>query len=255
VYDLYDERGGRVYDDSTHVHPSEIRALRRAVRRHAGPVLELAAGSGRLTVPLLAMERDVTALELNDSMIALLHENVAGLPDRVRERLTVHRGDMTDFELGTSFGLVVLGAASISILDAAGRARLFGTVRRHLLPGGALLFSVVVPVHEEATENDTDTDTDVVMEVTGRTGRRYRVHEHRRAGADERLVGVYPVTADGDLPADAEVPVCVGTHRVLTLDPVLAEVSDAGFVVHDEHRLAYPDQGLTEIFLEVGDPR
>lgn len=243
VHDLYDEHGARAYDDSTHLHPSEIRVLRRVLRQHPGPVLELAAGSGRLTLPMLTMERDVTALELTGSMIDLLHENVRALPEQAQARMTVHQGDMTDFELATSFSVAVIGAASISILDAEGRAQLFHAVRRHLSPGGVLLFSIVIPLEEE------DGDVDVVMDLTGRSGARYRVHEHRWAGAVERLVGVYPL----DAPADGPVPVCVGTHRVLELEPVLREVVDAGLVVRAQHDFGYPLQGLTEIFIEVGE--
>lgn len=243
VHDLYDEHGAPAYDDSTHLHPSEIRVLRRVLRAHPGPVLELAAGSGRLTLPLLSMERDVTALELTGSMIELLHENVLALPEPAQRRLTVHQGDMTDFELGTTFSVAVLGAASISILDAEGRAQLFHAVRRHLSPGGVLLFSIVIPLAEETG------DVDVVMDLTGRSGTRYRVHEHRGEGAEERLVGVYPL----DVPADEHVPVCVGTHRVLELDPILREVVDAGLVVRAQHDFGYPLQGLTEIFIEVGE--
>ncbi|NHA00724.1 hypothetical protein G5V59_13825 [Nocardioides sp. W3-2-3] len=38
-------------------------SLVRLVRATAGPILELAAGSGRLTLPLLGMRRPLTAVE------------------------------------------------------------------------------------------------------------------------------------------------------------------------------------------------
>lgn len=222
--------------------------MRRVLRRHPGPVIELAAGSGRLTVPLLRMGREVTALELDPSMIEILVENVQLLPEHVQRLLTVHEGDMTDFQLADRFSVAVLGAASISILDEAGRARLFDTVRRHLTPGGALLFSIVVPLTEEPG------DVDVVMDVTGRSGRRYRVHEHRSDGAVERMVGVYPITADGQVPTGQPVPICVGVHRVLTQESILAEVDRAGLVLRDTHIFSYAVQGLAEVFLEIGEP-
>lgn len=248
LHGLYDEFGARIYDDSTHLEASEIRAMRRVLRRHPGPVIELAAGSGRLTVPLLRMGREVTALELDPSMIEILVENVQLLPEHVQRLLTVHEGDMTDFQLADRFSVAVLGAASISILDEAGRARLFDTVRRHLTPGGALLFSIVVPLTEEPG------DVDVVMDVTGRSGRRYRVHEHRSDGAVERMVGVYPITADGQVPTGQPVPICVGVHRVLTQESILAEVDRAGLVLRDTHIFSYAVQGLAEVFLEIGEP-
>lgn len=53
VHDLYDEAGASVYHDLAAADTSEIRELTRAVRAVPGPVLELAAGSGRLTLPCL----------------------------------------------------------------------------------------------------------------------------------------------------------------------------------------------------------
>lgn len=248
LHGLYDECGARIYDDSTNLEATEIRAMRGVLRRHPGPVLELAAGSGRLTVPLLRMGRQVTALELDPNMIEILRENVDLLAEPLQQLLTVHQGDMTDFELPARFSVAVLGAASISILDEPGRARLFETVRRHLTPGGALLFSIVVPLTEETG------DVDAVLDVSGRSGRRYRVHEHRSAGAAERLIGVYPITADGQVNTGEPVPICVGVHRVLTQDSILAEVQRAGLVLRDAN--VYTVQGrLAEVFLEIGEPQ
>lgn len=249
LHGLYDEFGARIYDDSTHVEATEIRAMRDVLRRHPGAVLELAAGSGRLTVPLLRMGRAVTGLELDPSMIEILWENVGLLPMQLQQLLTVQQGDMTDFELAARFSVAVLGAASISILDEPGRARLFETVRRHLTPGGALLFSIVVPLTQESGE------VDAVQDVTGRSGRRYRVHEHRSDGAEERIIGVYPITADGQVPTGEPVPICVGVHRVLTQESILAEVDRAGLVLRDTHVFNYSVQGLAEIFLEIGEPQ
>jgi SAM-dependent methyltransferase len=250
IRDLYDRHGARVYDDSTHLFPEEIRALRRVLRTQRGAVLELAAGSGRLTVPLLTMGRQTTAIELSGGMIEVLHENVGQLPEAARRLLTVHQGDMTSFELDTTFAVVVLGAASISLLDETGRARLFRTVRRHLAPGGVMLFSIAVDM-----DGPPSADVDRAEEVTGRSGQRYRVHEFRPAGSARRWVGVYPVSGDGTAGAEpgAVVPVCVSTHRVLALEPMLREVEAAGLVVRDQH--VYEGGGqIAEVFLEVGEP-
>ncbi len=256
LYHLYSSRGARIYHDSTHLDVSEVRVLRSVLRRYDGPILELAAGSGRLTSPLLRANREVTAIELNPDMIALLHEHIRDLPEKMRKRLTVHCGDMADFDLPGRFGVVVLGAASISILDEDGRARMFAAVRRHLAPGGVMLFSIVVPAGGQPGAEPgpaDDIDMDVVMDVNGASGNRYRIHEYRAAGAVERLVGVYPLAADDRVAETGPVPVCVGLHRVLPLESVQAEVHRAGLVTRNQHVYTHPDQGLSEVFLEVGE--
>lgn len=250
VHDLYDQCGARIYDDSTDLEAGEIRVLRRVLRRHAGAVLELAAGSGRLTLPLLSTGRPVVALELSSSMIDVLLERAAECPQPVRDLLTTNQADMRDFRLDTTFSLVVLGAASISLLDADGRARTFESVRRHLAPGGCLLFSIAVDAGVQ------DEDVDVVTDVTGRSGQRYRVHAHRAAGARQRQVGVYPLPGDaagsGAAMPPRTVPVCVSSHRVLELAAVVREVEQAGLVVRDTHPLGSIAHGPAEVFLEVG---
>lgn len=250
LHDLYDEVGGRIYDDSTLLESSEIRVLRGVLRRHPGPVLELAAGSGRITLPMLTFQRQVTALELNESMIELLRENVeamgtAGDP----ARLTIVRGDMRSFELGATFSVVVIGAASASILDSAGRVEMFRAVNAHLAVGGRFLFSVVAPLPVAGPDREA---VDVTMDLAGRSGRPYRVHEFRETGQELRWVGVYPITGlDGGPPVEGPVPVCVGLHRMLDPEQVRAELETAGLDVVDRITFDYPAQALSEVYLEA----
>lgn len=242
--DLYDQQGARAYDDSAQIDGNEIRALRRALRRSAGPVLELAAGSGRLTLPLLRMGRHVTALELSASMVGRLEENAIGWPPDTRARLEVHQADMTDFDLPQQYGVVVLVAASISLLDHDERLKMLRTVRRHLAPGGVLLLSI------GASEADLDTPDDVVEDVVGRSGQRYRIHQYRDVGSSMRHVGVYPVLDD----PTAVVPIGLGIHRVLDVETIRAEIESVGMSVLREDSVDSGTRTMTEIFLEVGEP-
>ena len=241
--DLYDQQGARAYDDSAQIDRNEIRALRRALKRSPGPVLELAAGSGRLTLPLLRMGRQVTALELSASMVAQLEENAADWPADARARLEVHHGDMTEFDLPQPYGVVVLVAASISLLDHDQRLEMLRTVRQHLAPGGVLLLSI------GASEAELDSPDDVVDEVVGRSGQRYRIHQYRDVGSSKRHVGVYPVLDD----PTAVVPIGLGIHRVLDVETVRAEIEAVGMsVLHDES-IDSGTHTMTEIFLEIGE--
>lgn len=240
--DLYDEEAARAYDDAASIDPHEVRALRAVLRRTSGLVLELAAGSGRLTLPLLQAGRGVTALEISPAMIERLRTNAAAWPESRRSLLTVHRGDMTDFDLPEHYGAVVLLAASISLLDRDGRLRMLRTVRRHLAPGGVMLLSIGTPGDQSGAD-------DVVDEVTGRSGQRYRIHQFREAGSNERHVGVYAVTDD---PA-AVVPIGLGSHRLLDPTTIRAEVAEVGLVVHREHAAASGPRSLVETFIEIGE--
>lgn len=236
--DLYDAAGAAVYHDTGSLDPTEIRELVRLVRATSGPVLELAAGSGRLTLPLLGLRRPLTAVELSADMAAILRTE--GARARGGDLLEVVEADMSDFDLGRTFGVVALGASSIALLDPAGRQGLYACVRRHLAPGGVFLLSVA---HTLETDGGTCDDT---YDVRGRSGRAYRMHQFWQPGEEHRTVCVYPL--DGDLPIS---PVCLSNPRVMDRDVVLAELVAAGFTLRAEHPVAGPGTVVRDVFLEV----
>lgn len=240
VHDLYDPVGARMYDDTVTSDPSEIRELSRLLRATSGPVLELAAGSGRLTLPLLRTGREVTALELSATMVELLRRRVDDLPERQRSRLRVVREDMSDFHLDERFGVVVLGTSSVSLLSEEGRRRLFDRVRDHLLPDGTFLMSVAeVTDPGQAPASHT-------MEVTGLSGRRYRMFYSWQPGGGHRQVGVHALPVEGD-----EVPVAVSRPAVIRSAALGVELDAAGLSVRARHPVASSWPGFEEAFLEV----
>lgn len=119
-----------------------------AVRRlgASGRILELGAGSGRITIPLARAGFEVTAVDSNKQMLAKLRERMATLPKRVAERITIVEADLRRFEVPGEFPLVlavfnVLEHLYTRVeLDACLRC-----VRDHLAPGGAFAFDVQLP--------------------------------------------------------------------------------------------------------------
>ncbi|GGQ30540.1 daptide-type RiPP biosynthesis methyltransferase [Streptomyces mutabilis] len=241
LHDLYDEAGAPVYHDLAAVDTTEIRELLRSVRAVPGPVLELAAGSGRLTLPLLALGREVTALELEESMVALLRERLVEAPAGIGKRCTVVRGDMSAFELGSTYAVVVLGTTSVSLLDERGRAGLYAAVRAHLRPGGRFLLSTV-----DVTDTDGD---DLDLEAVGVSGRRYRMIEHWRAGQEVRKVTILP--PQRHIPEEGPVLALTTSIRVLPPDDLARELALAGLRVVARHPLPAASSRHTGVLLEA----
>jgi SAM-dependent methyltransferase len=73
-----------------------------------GRVLELGAGTGRLTAALAGRGFDVTGVDISPAMLEQAKARVAALPDDVRGRIELVRGDMTALDLKRTFDLVVL---------------------------------------------------------------------------------------------------------------------------------------------------
>ncbi|MFF4425279.1 daptide-type RiPP biosynthesis methyltransferase [Streptomyces sp. NPDC001549] len=236
---IYDEVGSLIYDDLSRNDTHEVRELIGLVRRRPGPVLELAAGTGRLTMPLLALGRDVTALELERPMLDLLLARLQEAPERLRERCTTIEGDMASFTLDRRFGAVVLGTTSISLLDEEGRTALYRTVRDHLAPGGAFLLSTTYPT-------TGSTQDEIRIDMAGASGRLYHLHEHWSPQTGTRTVTLHAA----DL-SEGPVHVCTSTVAALPADLLENELAAAGFRVNTRLTLRTGGDRHESVLLEA----
>lgn len=108
-------------------------------RRAQGGVLELACGTGQLTVPIAAAGLPIVGLDLSAPMLATAKERAAAAGVSIEYVL----GDMRNFDLGRRFGLIFIARNSLlhlhSIEDILAA---FAMVRRHLAPGGIFAFDI-----------------------------------------------------------------------------------------------------------------
>lgn len=110
------------------------------------PVLELACGTGRITIPVAEAGATIWGLDVTDAMLAHARLKVAALPDNVRSRITLRFGDMRDFDLDERFGLVIIPARSfLHLLTVDDQIQAMARVARHLRPGGKLALNFFVP--------------------------------------------------------------------------------------------------------------
>ncbi|PYF98932.1 methylation protein MtfA [Georgenia satyanarayanai] len=229
VHDLYDDVGAEVYAAIVRADHVEVREVLRAVARTTGPVLELAAGEGRLTLPLLALGRSVTAVDLSAAMLARLEKRLDDAPRSFRDRLRMVRADMSEIALDELFGAVVLGTTSVTLLDPAARRRLYDRIRQHLAPGGQVVVSVAEDTGEDAPEEAADP-------VWTEEGRGFLLTEHRPRGAGYRDVAVLPLPLEAG--EDGVVDVCTSRVRLLTRSELLEETTQAGFELVDVEPVA-----------------
>jgi len=73
----------------------------RQVARFGEPVLELACGSGRFTIPLAKEGVTITGLDISEDMLGLAKSKAS--KDEVKVRLL--QGDMRSFDLGEKYKL------------------------------------------------------------------------------------------------------------------------------------------------------
>ena len=111
-----------------------------------GRILELGAGSGRVTIPLARAGYEVVAVDASRPMLDKLRARVAALPSAVAKRITVVEGDLRDFAIGKQ---VPLAIAAFNVLEHLyTRVEVDACLRcvvDHLAPGGAFVFDVQMP--------------------------------------------------------------------------------------------------------------
>jgi SAM-dependent methyltransferase len=116
-----------------------LKFYRRQVARYGKPVLELACGSGRLTIPLANEGVNITGMDISVEMLNLakLKASASGLSIRFIQ------GDMRSFDLGEKFKFIFIPAQSLSHLHT--RAEIedcFACVLQHLASEGRFLIEL-----------------------------------------------------------------------------------------------------------------
>ena len=112
---------------------------RRQVARYGEPVLELACGSGRLTIPLANEGVNITGTDISEDMLNLAKSKAS----KAQVNIRFVQADVRSFDLGEKFKLIFIPAQSLSHLHT--RAEIedcFACVRRHLSGEGRFLIEL-----------------------------------------------------------------------------------------------------------------
>ncbi|USG64719.1 methyltransferase domain-containing protein [Brevibacillus ruminantium] len=113
-------------------------------RQSGGEVLDLACGTGRITIPAAEGGVSVTGLDLSTEMLARAQEKAE--QQGVSDRLQLIQGDMRSFDLQKSFALIMIPFRSfLHLLHIQEQMKALSCIRKHLAPGGKLVFNVFVP--------------------------------------------------------------------------------------------------------------
>ncbi|APR83057.1 Methyltransferase type 12 [Minicystis rosea] len=111
-----------------------------------GPVLEYGCGNGRITLPVARAGVSIVGVDLSAPMLADLRARLRDEPEEVRERVTVHRGDMRSFDAKRRFPLVICPFnAFLHLYERRDVERFLARVHAHLAPRGELVFDISIP--------------------------------------------------------------------------------------------------------------
>ena len=144
--------GTEIYDAVAELHiagssvEGDVEFFRAAARRTGGPILDVGCGTGRVSIPLAVDGWELVGLDRSVPMLALAERRRAIEPPEVAARLTFVEGDLTDFDLGRTFALIVVPSRVFQFLLTPDAQRSgLAALRRHLAPTGELVLDLFDP--------------------------------------------------------------------------------------------------------------
>jgi SAM-dependent methyltransferase len=195
----------RFYDVDLVDDPGDLDLYLALAARGDGPILELAAGSGRLAVPLAESGHEVTAVDIDPAMLGRLRRRADAAGRATVARLTIVEGDLLDdgLEIGAAagFGLAFIALNSLFLLASRDAQRqTFRTMSRHLAPGGLAVADVWLPDAEDLMRFDgrmmLEYDRD--DPETGRRVTKIAAAQHDASTGIVNLTSIYEEGAQGE---------------------------------------------------------
>jgi ubiquinone/menaquinone biosynthesis C-methylase UbiE len=213
--ELYDSFIADYYDESPVVKGrlQDVAFYRDAAREFGDPVLELGCGTGRITMAIAEAGKPITGIDLSERMLERAVKKRSALQVETRQRVRLVQGDMTRFDLGETFRLIIIPFRPFQhLLEVRQQMDCLDCVRRHLAPGGRLILDVFQteaermhdPVHmREALVTEYETADGRHVRISERIAAFHRAQQRNDVemiysitqtdGRQERLVFAWPL--------------------------------------------------------------
>ncbi len=111
-------------------------------RKQGSPILDLAAGAGRVSFTLAREGFEVVALENSEDMLRVARQRHKDLTDVIAKRVTIIEGDFTDFTLNQQFSLIIIPASFGHALTRDEQLSTLSCVRSHLRDNGLFVLDL-----------------------------------------------------------------------------------------------------------------
>lgn len=168
-------------------------------RRAGGPVLELGCGTGRIMLPLAAEGIRVTGLDQSPHMLAKCRAKLDSAPAAVRQRADLIEGDMTRFDLGRIFNLIIVPFRPFQhLLSVKAQGDCLRESHRHLQPGGKLILDCFHPdprrLHDPSFLEERELEREILLPDGRKVRRAERTVAFHRAEQANDVELIYYVT-------------------------------------------------------------
>jgi SAM-dependent methyltransferase len=147
AHDVYEDADfAKFYDWMYEGFDEDIVWYRGLAAQCGSPLLEVACGTGRVTIALARSGAQVVGLDLSEPMLSLARRKVTSEHQRVRDAVSFVHGDMERFQLERVFhGILVPNASLFHLQTPRAFVSCASCLFTHLEPGGLLAIDCVAP--------------------------------------------------------------------------------------------------------------
>jgi SAM-dependent methyltransferase len=165
----------QVYDNLTlaewETSQNDVSFYLAEARIAGGPLLELGCGTGRLLIPLLSTGFEVSGLDASAAMLEAAKQKREQLSPELTSRLQLYQGDMSSFELGKEFALILIPFRSFQLLlTPEAQRQCLLRIRRHLASRGKAIINLFDPRYDlilPGKQPSTSPPKDLIHPVSG----------------------------------------------------------------------------------------
>jgi len=202
--DSFDQAAAEIYDQDLR-GDEEAATDFLAGLAGAGPVLELAVGTGRIAIPLAAKGITVHGVDFSEPMLAQLRAKPGA--DRIRVTL----GDFAEVPVEGSYRLIYLVFNTLfNLLSQDDQVRCFSNVARHLTEDGVFVIEAFTPGYLYRLRADQYVNAEDIQgrQVTLDVGRHDPVSQtlsESHVVLTERGVRLYPIVTRYAWPSELDL--------------------------------------------------
>ncbi len=209
------------------LHMEDLDFWLHLAEQQGGPLLELGCGTGRILIPLAQHGYLAYGLDRDGAMLAYLSARV---PERYRSSIRVWQADLAQFNLGTSFPLILLPCNTLSTLNLQKRNATFTCVYRHLAPGGVFAASIPNPRMLSRMSISSGPELEEVISLPHSEGAVRISSAWHRTRSAFNLTWIYETQAGGGQGQRMERTI---SHRLAPPYEYLKALAGAGLTVTD----------------------
>ncbi|KZD40401.1 Methyltransferase [Bacillus cereus] len=137
IADFYDDQYGMVKHDI----PFWLN-----ITKDYQDILEIACGTGRITIPLLESGKNVYAVDYSEEMLNILDEKIKSEYSEFEGNIVIENQDMRYLELNKKFDMIIITSNSLNHIETNDDLqKTFEAIKKHLNDDGLLVFDILNP--------------------------------------------------------------------------------------------------------------